>query len=202
MAYHTFVSSEVLTASNVMTYLMNQAVIRCTSGTRPGSPSQGMVIFETDTQKLRVYTDAWDYFPGQTVASTTGANTVTSSGLTEVAASSATAGLGLASLSLSSTRPYRIEISGRASATASTAVVVRVRVSTGTVTTGSTQILVGQLITSASGGTGAFDVSLSAPWTPASTGTWNLAVTANSGVTGNASWGPGNANPVITLYGA
>jgi hypothetical protein len=49
MAYHTFVSGEVLTAANVMNDLMNQSVIVCTSGTRPASPVIGMTVFETDT---------------------------------------------------------------------------------------------------------------------------------------------------------
>jgi hypothetical protein len=34
---------------------MNQSVIVCTSGTRPGSPVAGMTVWETDTNSLRVY---------------------------------------------------------------------------------------------------------------------------------------------------
>lgn len=45
----------VLTASDVNTYLMNQSVITCTSSTRPGSPSEGMTIYETDTDMTRQY---------------------------------------------------------------------------------------------------------------------------------------------------
>lgn len=58
MGYHTFVSSEVLTAANVMTYLMKQANIVCTSATRPASPATGEIIFETDTLLLQMYTGA------------------------------------------------------------------------------------------------------------------------------------------------
>lgn len=60
MAFKTFTAGSVLTASDVMTYLMNQVVIVCTSGTRPGSPSEGMTIFETDTDKYLSYSgSAW-----------------------------------------------------------------------------------------------------------------------------------------------
>ena len=48
MPFKTFTST-VLSSSDVNTYLMKQAVITCTSGTRPGSPVTGMVIYETDT---------------------------------------------------------------------------------------------------------------------------------------------------------
>lgn len=52
---HTFTVGEVLTAANVNNYLMKQTTIVCTSGTRPGSPVQGMVIFETDTGLVSIY---------------------------------------------------------------------------------------------------------------------------------------------------
>lgn len=58
MGYHTFVAGEVLTAANVNTYLMNQAVIVCTSGTRPASPTAGMLIWETDTNTNRMWDGA------------------------------------------------------------------------------------------------------------------------------------------------
>lgn len=58
MAYKTFTAGSVLTASDVMTYLMNQVVIVCTSGTRPAGPSEGMSIFETDTDKFMIYDGA------------------------------------------------------------------------------------------------------------------------------------------------
>lgn len=56
MPYKTFTAGEILTASDVMTYLMNQVVVICTSGTRPSAPTEGRVIYETDTDKLMVYT--------------------------------------------------------------------------------------------------------------------------------------------------
>ena len=60
MPIKTFTAGEILTAADVNTYLMRQAVITCTSGTRPTSPSAGMVIFETDTTRLMAYNgSAW-----------------------------------------------------------------------------------------------------------------------------------------------
>lgn len=51
----------VLTSSDVNTYLMNQAVITCTSTTRPATPTEGMTIFETDTDGLLTYSGtAWE----------------------------------------------------------------------------------------------------------------------------------------------
>lgn len=58
MAFKTFLAGDVLTASEVNTYLMKQAVIVCTSGTRPGSPVEGMTIYETDTDKVLFYDGA------------------------------------------------------------------------------------------------------------------------------------------------
>lgn len=55
MAYKTFAVGDVLTASDVMTYLMNQSVITCTSGTRPPSPAEGWTIYETDTNLFRTH---------------------------------------------------------------------------------------------------------------------------------------------------
>lgn len=53
MPVKTFTST-TLTASDVNTYLMDQAVVTCTSATRP-TGIEGRVIFETDTDTLRVY---------------------------------------------------------------------------------------------------------------------------------------------------
>ena len=55
MGIRTFVAGETLTAANINTYLMNQAVIVCTSGTRPASPVDGMTIYETDTDRQLTY---------------------------------------------------------------------------------------------------------------------------------------------------
>lgn len=55
MAFKDFTSGAVLTAADVDTYLMQQAVIVCTAATRPSAPVEGMTIFETDTDKFLVY---------------------------------------------------------------------------------------------------------------------------------------------------
>jgi hypothetical protein len=53
--FKTFTANDVLTAADVNDYLMEQAVISCTSGTRPSSPVEGMTIRETDTDRLLSY---------------------------------------------------------------------------------------------------------------------------------------------------
>jgi len=55
VAFKTFNVGDVLTASDANTYLMKQAVIVCTSGTRPSSPVEGMTIYETDTDNMITY---------------------------------------------------------------------------------------------------------------------------------------------------
>jgi hypothetical protein len=65
MAFKTFAPG-VLTSSDVNTFLMRQAVIVCTSSTRPASPNEGMTIYETDTDRHAFYTGtAWRYFGGK-----------------------------------------------------------------------------------------------------------------------------------------
>lgn len=60
MAFKTFTAGSVLTAADVNDYLMKQVVITCTSGTRPGTPNEGMTIYETDTDRIMVYNgSAW-----------------------------------------------------------------------------------------------------------------------------------------------
>lgn len=82
MAFKTFVDSVALPASDLNTYLMKQAVIVCTSGTRPASPTEGMTIYETDTDRLLIYTTSttgfrqpwnmpWGYINKTTSTSTT-----------------------------------------------------------------------------------------------------------------------------------
>lgn len=59
MAFKTFAPG-VLTSSDVNTFLMKQAVITCTAATRPASPNEGMLIYETDTDLIRTYDgSAW-----------------------------------------------------------------------------------------------------------------------------------------------
>lgn len=53
MAFKVFTSA-VLTAADVNDYLQEQAVIVCTSGTRP-TAQEGMTIYETDTDRVQVY---------------------------------------------------------------------------------------------------------------------------------------------------
>ena len=60
---------ELLASADVNTYLMKQAVISCTSGTRPSSPQEGMTIYETDTDRYSSYTGAAWVTLGQTITS-------------------------------------------------------------------------------------------------------------------------------------
>lgn len=55
MGFKTWSAGDVLTASDVNTYLGKQAVIVCTSSTRPSSPVEGMTIYETDTDLVQIY---------------------------------------------------------------------------------------------------------------------------------------------------
>lgn len=55
MGFKVFTAGSVLTAADVNDYLMEQAVIACTSGTRPSAPNEGMVIYQTDTDTFAVY---------------------------------------------------------------------------------------------------------------------------------------------------
>lgn len=62
MAFKTFTDGSILTAADVNSYLMRQAVITCTSATRPAGPTEGMFIYETDSNILRVYEGTtWHY---------------------------------------------------------------------------------------------------------------------------------------------
>lgn len=69
MAFKTFTAGSVLTAADVNDYLMEQAVITCTSGTRPSAPNEGMTIYETDTDYIRTYDGTtWQVMTGNTPA--------------------------------------------------------------------------------------------------------------------------------------
>ena len=71
MAFKTFTAGSVLTATEVNDYLMKQAVIVCTSATRPSSPVEGMTIYETDTDQMQVYNgSAWVVIAGTAAWST------------------------------------------------------------------------------------------------------------------------------------
>jgi hypothetical protein len=58
MGYKLWGSGELLTSSDLNNYLSKQAVIVCTSGTRPASPPEGMTVYETDTNLLMCYNGA------------------------------------------------------------------------------------------------------------------------------------------------
>lgn len=56
MPFRQFVAGEVLTASNVQTFLANQAVITAaTAASRPTSPTTGMVVYQQDIKTLQVW---------------------------------------------------------------------------------------------------------------------------------------------------
>lgn len=66
MPFKTFTPA-VLTSAEVNTYLMQQAVIACTSSTRPASPVDGMTIYETDTDSYATYNgSSWATLGGWT----------------------------------------------------------------------------------------------------------------------------------------
>ncbi|WP_433252847.1 hypothetical protein ACQPYK_08540 [Streptosporangium sp. CA-135522] len=65
MPFKDFTAGDILTASDVDTYLMGQAVIVCTSTSRPISPVTGMRIWQTDTLSTYVYSGAsWRFLNG------------------------------------------------------------------------------------------------------------------------------------------
>lgn len=73
MAFKTFVDGNVLDAADLNDYLMEQAVIACTSATRPSSPNEGMTIVETDTDRMLVYDgSAWQRVNHTAAAGRTG----------------------------------------------------------------------------------------------------------------------------------
>jgi hypothetical protein len=55
MAYKTWSVGDVLTAADMNTYVRDQGITICTSGTRPTGIATGKVIFETDTNRLYAY---------------------------------------------------------------------------------------------------------------------------------------------------
>ena len=55
MGYKLWAPEELLTSTDLNAYLMKQSIISCTSVTRPASPQDGMVIYETDTRRFLSY---------------------------------------------------------------------------------------------------------------------------------------------------
>lgn len=58
MAFKNFIDGVTLPAADINTYLAKQAVIVCTSGSRPSPAVVGMTIYETDTARMLVYAAA------------------------------------------------------------------------------------------------------------------------------------------------
>lgn len=70
MAFKVFTNGAILTDTDLNDYLMEQAVIQCTSGTRPSSPNAGMTIYETNTNRYACWSgSAWVYM-GQSITGT------------------------------------------------------------------------------------------------------------------------------------
>src|ERR1043165_1857647 len=52
MGFKLWATNELLTSSDVNTYLAKQVTVVCTSGTHPSSPPTGMHAYETDSKGL------------------------------------------------------------------------------------------------------------------------------------------------------
>jgi hypothetical protein len=105
MGFKTWAAGDVLTASDVMAYLMRQAVIVCTSGTRP-TPVEGMVIYETDTDDIFVYNGTnWQRVHPAQISTRTGGAAVT----TSAAAESTIASVAVAAQNF----PYRCRVNAQ-----------------------------------------------------------------------------------------
>jgi hypothetical protein len=66
LPFKTFVSNEILTASDVNSQIMNQQIMVFADATARDaaltSPSEGMFAFLKDTDTLTVYTTSWGDF--------------------------------------------------------------------------------------------------------------------------------------------
>jgi hypothetical protein len=84
MPTKTWAVNDVLTAADMNTYVRNQMIGTCTSGTRPSSPVEGQTIYETDTDVFSVYNGSvwltvaqpgvWTDFSGSFLWTGTGSN--------------------------------------------------------------------------------------------------------------------------------
>ena len=80
-------AGDVLTAANAIGYWSKQVVIQAASGTRPASPVEGMVIYETDTDALVIYNGAaWVQLTPE-AANVATSQTTTSTSYTDLATS-------------------------------------------------------------------------------------------------------------------
>lgn len=61
--FKVFTNGSVLPDTDLNGYLMQQAVVTCTSGTRPSSPVAGQPIYESDTKLIRVWDGTTWYCP-------------------------------------------------------------------------------------------------------------------------------------------
>ncbi|MEU4589990.1 hypothetical protein [Micromonospora aurantiaca (nom. illeg.)] len=175
MAFKTFSAGDVLTASDVNTYLMKQVVIVCTSGTRPSSPVEGMTIYETDTDVLRVHNGSnWitvlHVGPGKTGTYRVGENTprVADSGVfttVEAAIDSVT-------VPLVSGRTYRVRWNvAWAGTVAGDTVFTRIREDDGSTPPTGTQLQIIRTEIVTTGGTGTrWPATIEADYTAAATG--------------------------------
>jgi len=70
VGYQLLANGDVPGATYFNDNLMRQTIVQCTSGTRPASPTEGMFVFETDTNRYSCYDgSAWETM-GQTLTST------------------------------------------------------------------------------------------------------------------------------------
>jgi hypothetical protein len=87
MPYNPLSDGAALTAAHLLAEVYNQVVSQVTSATRPGSPAEGQVIYETDTNRLYVYNgSSWIQY-GALGAGATWSPTLTQGGATGYAGS-------------------------------------------------------------------------------------------------------------------
>jgi hypothetical protein len=61
--YSPIADGSTLTAAHMLSNIYNQVIAQVTSGTRPSSPAEGQAIYETDTDRVYIYSgSAWVQF--------------------------------------------------------------------------------------------------------------------------------------------
>ena len=58
MGFKSWATNEVLTSTDMNTFVSKQVITTCTSVTRPASPVEGQTVYETDTDKYTVWDGA------------------------------------------------------------------------------------------------------------------------------------------------